>query len=196
MKTVTIRTASIWVSAISSRICGNSLSVLLASAALWLVPCLARGEVYQTPDAFLGEAFEQGIPKPKIVWLKGAVKLQVRAILGHDYSLRVRYWTRAGRSAWILDEVGKDLPITTGIVIGAQGIERLRILEFRESRGWEVRYPFFTEQFEHAELTTELGLNTAIDGISGATLSVGAVQRLARMALYLHRETATTHVQP
>lgn len=196
MKTVTIRTALIWVSAISSRIWGNSLSVLLASAALWLVPCLARGEIYQTPDAFLDEAFAQSIPKPKIVWLKGAVKQQVRAILGRDYSLRVRYWTRAGRSAWILDEVGKDLPITTGIVIGAQGIERLRILEFRESRGWEVRYPFFTEQFEHAELTTELGLNTAIDGISGATLSVGAVQRLARMALYLHRETATTHVQP
>ncbi len=175
----------------------RSLSVLLAMAVLWLVPCLARGEVYQTPDAFLDDAFAQRIPKPKIVWLTGEIKQQIRAILGHDYAgLRVRYWARAGRSAWVLDEVGKDLPITTGIVIGAQGIERLRILEFRESRGWEVRHPFFTEQFAHAELTTELSLNTAIDGISGATLSVGAVQRLARMALYLHRETVAANVQP
>jgi FMN-binding domain len=168
----------------------RSLSVLLA-AVLWLAPCLARGEVYQTPDAFLSETFAQRIPKPKIVWLTGEVKRQVRAILNHDYaSLRVRYWSRAGRSAWILDEVGKDLPITTGIVIGAKGIERLQILEFRESRGWEVRYPFFTEQFAHAGLTSEQRLDTDIDGISGATLSVGAVERLARMALYLHRETA------
>ena len=61
-----------------------------------------------------------------------------------------------------------------------------KVLVFRESRGWEVRHPFFTDQFRDAGLTGELALDRNIDGISGATLSVRALSRLARLALYLH----------
>ena len=50
-----------------------------------------------------------------------------------------------------------------------------------------LRYlSFFTDQFNEIGLTGELDLDRGIDGISGATLSVRALKKLARLALYLH----------
>ena len=108
----------------------------------------SAAESYQSPDEFLQEVFATTSPSPQVLWLKGEIKETAAAILGHPYpALRIRYWTSAGRTAWILEEIGKEKPITVGMVIGADGMEMLRVLEFRESRGWEVRYPFFTDQF-------------------------------------------------
>jgi uncharacterized protein with FMN-binding domain len=100
----------------------------------------------------------------------------------------MRYWTRDHRSAWILEEIGKEQPITTGIVVQGGRIERIKVLIFRESPGWEVRHDFFTEQFKAAGLTEKHGLDRHIDGISGATLSVRALTRLARLALFLDHQ--------
>ena len=86
---------------------------------------------------------------------------------------------------WVLDEIGKELPITTGIIVNNGAIERVRVLVFRESRGWEVRHDFFTNQFKGAGMTKDGRLDRQIDGISGATLSVRAVEKLARVALLL-----------
>lgn len=133
------------------------------------------------------EVFAGDVPAPRKLWLDQETKPAVREILGHDlHALRLTYWRRDGRSAWILEEVGRDLPITVGIVVNGEAIETLKILIFRESRGWEVRYPFFTDQFRGAALADGARLDAEIDGISGATLSVSAVRRLAALALYLH----------
>jgi Na+-transporting NADH:ubiquinone oxidoreductase subunit NqrC len=51
-----------------------------------------------------------------------------------------------------------------------------------------VRYPFFTDQFNGLQLDENNRLQRKIDGISGATLSVNALTRLARLALHLHEE--------
>ena len=82
-------------------------------------------------------------------------------------------------------------PITTGFVIDNGQIERVAILIYRESRGWEVRYPFFTDQFIGAVVDGDYRLDRSIDGISGATLSVVALTRLRRLALYLAKEIIT-----
>jgi len=99
--------------------------------------------------------------------------------------MRVRYWKREDRTAWIVEEIGKEKPITTGIVVAHGRIESVKVLVFRESRGWEVRHEFFTDQFRDAGLADDGALDRQIDSISGATLSVSAVTRLARMVLYL-----------
>jgi hypothetical protein len=113
----------------------------------------------------------------------------VERILGHSAgALRVRYWSQEGRTAWILEEIGKTEPITTGIVVDKGAIARISVLVYRESRGWEVRYAFFTDQFKGATLTALRELDRNIDGISGATLSVRALTRLARVALLLDAE--------
>lgn len=148
------------------------------------------GSVYQTPGDFLQEVFSDTPPSPQVLWLKGAVKETASEILGHPYpGLRIRYWGQDGRTAWVLEEIGKEKPITVGLSVTADGLDTIRVLEFRESRGWEVRYPFFTDQFRGSGLTADLQLDRGIDGISGATLSVRALKKLARLALYLHDQT-------
>ncbi len=77
-----------------------------------------------------------------------------------------------------------------GFVVANDRIERARVLIYRESRGMEVRYPAFLRQFDGVQLLEQRRLSKRIDGIAGATLSVWAMERMARSALYFHR-----HVQ-
>jgi len=154
-------------------------------------PALVQAEsVYEAQEDFVKRAFSDSQPEPDLVWLSGETKLAVRQLLGHDYpALRLRYWCKAGRSAWVLDEVGKELPITVGVIVEKDYIKSLRVLTYRENRGGEVTTPAFTDQFNGTALEENGMLDTRIDGISGATLSVHALTRLATMALYLHAQT-------
>jgi hypothetical protein len=146
-------------------------------------------EVYQTSAAFVEEAFSGGKPLAKAVWLTGDLKARVASVLGHAYrDLRVRYWALDGRTVWILEEVGKVEPITLGLVVKHGQIEAVKVLTYRESRGWEIRFPVFMNQYRGAQVDSNAKLDRKIDGISGATLSVRATTRLARLALALHRE--------
>lgn len=168
----------------------NALIIATLLALSTSLNVFGRG-IYQEPRAFVEEVFAGAPPRPNKLWIKGELKRQVKQVLGHDLGiLRLRYWGEPGRTVWILEEIGKEKPITTGIVVRGQKIERVRVLIFRESRGWEVRYPFFTDQFKDIRLTPELGLDRPVDGISGATLSVRALKKLASVALLLHRYSA------
>jgi hypothetical protein len=158
---------------------------------------LLAGDVYQTQQDFLAEVFAGEVPAARVLWLRDGIRTTSTDILGHAYpGLRIRYWLHAGRSAWILEEIGKEKPITAGLVVDADGLELVRVLAFRESRGWEVRYPFFTDQFRGIGLTDGHALDQPIDGISGATLSVRALEKLARLALYLHQQVTPRHDAP
>lgn len=150
--------------------------------------------VYLTQEDFLAEAFGKPAPAPAYVWIDPPLAERMQAVLGHQpQGLRVRYWARGARSAWVLEAIGKERPITTGFVVDHGRIERVRVLVYRESRGAEVRHGAFTRQFEGATLNADLKLDRHIDGISGATLSVRALTRLARLALVLDaaRQTPT-----
>ncbi len=149
--------------------------------------------VYQEPKAFLQQAFAGDVPQPKMLWISGELRDKAEQILQHrPHALRTRYWQRGKRSAWILDKIGKERPITVGIIIDDNQIETIKILIFRESRGWEVKHPFFTDQFKQAQLQPDLRLDKNIDGITGATLSVRAVTKLSRLALYFHQQINQT----
>ncbi len=140
---------------------------------------------------FLSAAFKES-PEIHDVWLSGDLRPIVRDILHHDYPLaRVKYWRIDQRTAWVLDEIGKERPITVGIVIDQGRIEKVQVLIYRESRGWEVKSPIFTAQFDGAQLDKDLRLDRTIDGISGATLSVRALQKLTRLALLLNQTIMT-----
>lgn len=146
--------------------------------------------VYETHAEFLDRAFNGASPETALIWLSGERKLLVRELLGHDYpALRLRYWCRAGRSAWELNEIGKELPITVGVIVEKDYIRSLRVMTYRENRGGEVSMPTFTDQFDGVALAAGGALDANIDGISGATLSVQALTRLATMALFLHSDS-------
>lgn len=160
-------------------------SLALLSGLLITAPALAGG-VYQQPADFIKQIFDNNPPKPSVLWLKKDLKKQLSDILDHKYKgMRIRYWQQDEKTAWVLEEVGKDKLITTGIVINKGKIEQVKVLVFRESRGWEVRHDFFTDQFKQAELADNNQLSKRIDNISGATLSVRALRKLAQIALLL-----------
>lgn len=172
----------------------------LVSALAWLVLLAGTGhacaEDYLGRDEFLALAFPAGVPAQKTLWLTDAARQRAGQSIGLvPASLRVRYWSAAERSAWILEEIGKEQPITLGFVVAAGRIEELRVLAFRESRGGEIRHAFFTNQYRGVGLDERGRLDQSIDGITGATLSVRAVDRAARLALWLDRESrhGSTH---
>jgi hypothetical protein len=143
--------------------------------------------VHQEPSAFLDE-YLPGCEQ-KALWLKKDTRAEIEKLLDRPYpGVRVRYCTAEGRTAWILDEIGKTEPITSGIVVDNGKVESLRVLVFRESRGGEVHREAFTRQFAGAALD-DGHLDQNIDGITGATLSVSAVERQVRLALLLDRIT-------
>jgi len=169
----------------------KKLTALISLAAVIVVPAPAGADSaagrYIESGTFLERTFPSGVPESRTLWIRGDVRENLETVLGHPFgALRVRSWYDGTTSAWILDEVGKELPITIGIAVQAGAIRDVYILEFRESRGWEVRYPFFTDQFRQAKLEEDGRLDRRIDGITGATLSVKAVTRTARAALLLH----------
>ena len=162
---------------------------LIVSALLIASTSVEAETVYQEPKEFLAEVFNGNVPTPTIISITGERREKVGGILGRTPSmLRVRYWFVGDLSAWILEEIGKTEPITTGILIRGQKIEDVRILIYRESHGSEVRHDFFTEQFRGTELDSEGEVTKKVDGISGATMSVNALRKLAKLALYLNRE--------
>ncbi len=152
---------------------------------------LLNSEEYLSQEAFLNEIFAGKPPKQQIFWLQKKYKPAVSDILQHKPGfLRTRYWRDGHKSAWVLDEIGKTKPITVGVLIESNQIKLIKVLMFRESRGWEVKHDFFTDQFKDAQLTDELKLSKPIDGISGATLSVRALTKVARLALFFNQQLA------
>jgi len=159
----------------------------LASTTIFAMQ-MSAGDAYLEPDAFLQQCFDNAVPKPSRLWVTKPLRAEARAILERDFDqLRVRYWRAGSRTVWILEEIGKERPITTGLTVDDNVLTDVRVLIYRESRGWEVRYPYFTNQFSGARLTDENELDREIDGISGATMSVRALTKLARLALLLDR---------
>jgi len=162
--------------------------LILFVTLLFLQPVMAKG-VYQTPLAFLNQAFSSNVPTPANIWITADKKQVISDILQHSPSfIRAKYWKNGTKTAWILNEVGKEKLITVGVVIDNSRIQQLKVLTFRESRGWEVKHNFFTRQFTSAGLNKEHKLDQTIDGISGATLSVRALKKIATIALYLESQ--------
>lgn len=171
-----------------------SLAAFLTATSL--VAAAASTGVFQSGPDFIAEVFSTTTGEPpsehssvqqKTLWLTEDIRSQAAKILGHQLAgLRVRYSQSGDKTAWILEEIGKEMPITIGVVVADNRIQQVKILAYRESRGGEVRYSAYTQQYRGATLTEELGLSQNIDGITGATLSVWAVNKVAALALYFH----------
>jgi hypothetical protein len=103
-----------------------------------------------------------------------------------------RVWTASARGELLgyfyLDEVlGKQLFITYSVAIGADGrVQRVEILEYRETHGYEVRNARWLSQFVGATGQSSLRLDEDIKNISGATLSCRHVTEGVRRLLALH----------
>lgn len=165
----------------------NALKAMLLASLLCIPLRLVADVVYMSSEEFLAKTVAvTEAPEVKTVWLSGDTKAGVSDILGHKPGvLRLRYWQQGQSTAWIMEEVGKERPITIGVALEACAVTSVDVLVYRESRGDEVRYPRFTRQFIGAILKNDTHLDRHIDGISGATLSVRAMRNVVRSVLFL-----------
>lgn len=156
-----------------------------------IAPLLFAKGTYQSPEAFIQSALGNNAISKKVFWLDDTDRNVIKKIVKHDFKkLRVRYWQRGLDTVWILDEIGKESPITIGVHVSQGAIKQTKVLVYRESRGDEVRHNFFTKQFVNAKLTSDNHLDRDIDGITGATLSVRAVTKMSQLALWLDNEVS------
>ena len=146
-------------------------------------------------DAFHKIALKSNLAQSesKTLWLDKNIQNKISQILSHNYpKLRLRYKryqsTEHQQTVWFLDEIGKERPISFGISIINNQVDLIRVLVFRESRGGEIQMQAFSEQFNQIALNQEMRLNKRIDGITGATMSVSAMKKIARVALMLHQQ--------
>ena len=156
------------------------MALLLCGGSVFAGP-----KVHQKPSEFIKGSLG-GIPATQAIHLNARQQGQVRAILGKNYKTRsVRYWTSGGRTAFILEEIGKTEYITTGFVVKDKKVESVKVLVYRESHGWEVARTAFVKQFRGVSLRADGQISKMPRNIAGATLSVRALTKLARLALFL-----------
>ena len=142
--------------------------------------------VWMTTEQFLESAFADSEYQSQVLWITPELRTELETALDRGYAgIRIRYWSSGSRSAWILEQIGKERLITAGFVTEDHKLVNSKVLEYRESRGGEVRYDSFLNQFKGAELNTRQELNADIDGVTGATLSVQSMREMATAALVL-----------
>jgi Na+-translocating ferredoxin:NAD+ oxidoreductase RnfG subunit len=88
----------------------------------------------------------------------------------------------------LVDEViGKQELITYALGVGVDGaVRNVEIMDYRESRGGEVRDPRWRAQFKGKRSTSPLRLEEDIQNISGATLSCRHITEGVRRLLAIH----------
>lgn len=165
----------------------------LVALALYIgaLPAQAEEQQFLSADSFIRQSFNGEMPGWKMLTLDAQLKAQAKQILGHDYAgSRTRYWQSGTKSVWILEEIGKEKPITIGVLLNQDHVESVQILVYRETRGGEVAQASFMQQFKLAQLNSDSQLNKPIDSIAGATLSVHAVTKVTRLALMFNQHVA------
>ena len=144
--------------------------------------CYANTEIKD----FLKANFEE-VPKPQRLWIDKTKQAEIKKQFNpSQIKLSYRYWKNKDKTVWILDEIGKERNITTGIVIENQTIQKVQVLVYRESRGGQVKNPRFTQQYY--QKNSQSNLIKEIDSISGATLSVNALNKQVKLALWLNHQ--------
>ncbi len=134
---------------------------------------------------FLSKQFTQ-IPKVQRIWLDKEKQNYIKTAFNpSQIKLSYRYWQKDNKTVWVLDEVGKERNITTGIIITDHTIKSVEVIAYRESRGGQVQSSRFISQYSDKTRNSN-HLAKEIDSISGATLSVNALNKQVSLALYLN----------
>lgn len=168
---------------------------LIAASVLLFCSQQVFAKIYLSADAFVDQVAQLNHKplsfKDSTLWLNQAIQSEIKSILDRPYAkLRLRYKISESQPSpttiWFLDEIGKERPISFAVAVKNQQIVRIKVLEFRESRGYEIHIPAFSQQFDNIGVDQNGQLNKNIDGITGATMSVNAMKKISRVALLLH----------
>ena len=161
----------------------------IGSVQVYLTPAEARTAIF--PDAARFERDMRLIPPAARVELAHGVG---RAIAEDSLEVWLAYNANGSLRGYtvITEEIGKYRPIT--FMVGVSPEFRVRgaaVLVYRESRGGEVRRSRFLRQYKGKSSRDPIRINRDIINITGATLSVRAlnfgVRKLVTLTEYLYR---------
>jgi len=146
--------------------------------------------VYNKSGDYVRSFYGGETPEKSTVWVVGELRDDIEQVINGADSIpiRYRYWRNGNRTTWVLNSIGHTWPITAGVVVDSGKIVDISVLVYRESRGHEIQNRLHRAQYYEAEITKNNRLNKLINGISGSTLSVNSLKRMARVALLLHNE--------
>ena len=175
------------------------LILLCAAAVCFSGPAGARASevvVYLTQDDAARILFPEatGVEK-RLVAIKPALQEEISKRIAPAHS---SLWERVIPTyvlsnddevigyAVIVNEIGKHRPITFVVGVEPSGkVRGVEIMIYREAVGSEVKMRRFLKQYEGKTLDAPLRTRRDITNISGATLSVRAVNRGTKKALAL-----------
>ncbi len=176
--------------------------VLLLVCCWMLAPVgRAQDQVFLTPKEALAEVFPKGRYFQHDTLRFSTEKLEAaKQVLRRTEPLDsvlvvTRVYNAEGRLlgyAVITEELGKHRPIT--FIVGVRpdfSVEKVAVMVYRESHGGQVRLPRFLYQYRDKTLRDPIQTHRDIVNISGATISVNALNRGVRKVLYF----VTTHYQ-
>ncbi len=152
----------------------------------WTLPIIFFCQYAHANDIkdFLSKQFSQ-IPNVQRLWLDKEKQNYIKQEINpSQIKLSYRYWQKDNKTVWVLDEIGKERNITTGIVIADHIIKSVEVITYRESRGGQVQSSRFVSQY--SKKTRKSNLAKEVDSVSGATLSVNALNKQVSLALYLN----------
>ncbi|GBD02997.1 hypothetical protein HRbin19_00268 [bacterium HR19] len=90
----------------------------------------------------------------------------------------------------VLNEIGKEMPITFIVCISEPGklrVDYIDVLVYRETRGGEIRSKIFLNQFKGKSEQDQISVGKDIRNIRGATLSAWATTRVVRKTFALFK---------
>ena len=167
----------------------------------WAAPSSYGERSYEVLDVYLNidqalvqmfpqaDRFEQADVRLTDVQLDAVSKAAGYRVQDRAYSTYKAY--RSGRSegyAVVSEEVGKFHLITYAVAVTPQGkVKQVEVLVYRESRGGEIRHRRFLQQYVGKSIQDPIRLNRDILNVTGATLSVRAMNRGVRKALEIIR---------
>lgn len=175
---------------------------LLATVLFWATEVTAAplGESPDGPEAVkvyltLAQALEKVYPNADTVWSETwsptkAERRRIERKLGWrlaDSTFTI-YRGMAGDVdagyAIVGEEIGLYKPITFLVKVGTDHkVDAVHVMVYRESRGGEVRRRRFLTQYDGKSVRNPIRINRDIIGITGATLSVRAMNAGVKKAL-------------
>lgn len=151
-------------------------------------------QVYMTAEQAQAKIFPTfASTRLEVKAVPAALKEQAQVQLGRRFaedSLQVHLLYDAADKllgyALVTEEIGKYRPITFMVGVDPQfKVEGAAVLIYRESRGGEVRRSRFLRQYRGKSSADPIRINRDIVNISGATMSVRALNFSVRKLLYL-----------
>lgn len=154
------------------------ISFILAGALL--LPFLAFGEVHSSAKEAIKDIFPAYQEYKIQSHILDKQEFKVFTILSQD---KILGW------AVVLDEMGKIKPITFLVAIDTySNVLAVRILEYRDMFGSEIKRRSFLRQFQKKSLKDPIVVGRDIDAVTGATISSQAAASSVRKSLKIIKE--------